>query len=148
MSEIDPDSEDSVKGAEVAVEWQELVEGVQQGEGHFIGVSRAGNLVQAHFVNVGGPEKGRSASSPKRKRRHVQAAPLDVKNAFQSGNLTERKWRAFRATENERQTILRVGRELEQRGISAREVAELFNLSASTYSTWKKKAGNARPPGQ
>jgi hypothetical protein len=148
MSPTDPKGDEVVKGAEVVVEWQELVEGVHQGEGHFIGVNRAGNLVQAHFVKVGESEEGRNTTSPNRRRRHSQAAPIEVKDRPQRGNLTERKWREFRATANERQTIVRVGQQLEQRGISAREVAQLFNLAASTYSTWRKKAGNARPPGR
>jgi hypothetical protein len=142
-SPIDPKGDEVEKGAEVVVEWQELVEGVHQGEGHFIGVNREGSLVQAHFVNVGDSEEGRHTTSPSRRPRHPLAAQGDVKDRFQPGNLTERKWREFPATANERQTIVRVGRQLEQRGISAREVAKRFNLAASTYSTWKKKAGNS-----
>jgi hypothetical protein len=148
MSPTDLNGDPGVEGAEVVVEWQELVEGVHQGEGHFIGVSREGNLVQAHFVKVGESEKGRHTTSPNRRRRHSQPVPVEGKDRFQPGNLTERQWREFHATANERHTILRVGQQLEQRGISAREVAQLFNLAASTYSTWKKKAGNARPPGR
>jgi hypothetical protein len=143
MSPIGPKGDEVEKGAELVVEWQELVEGVHQGEGHFIGIDWEGSLVQAHFVNVGASEEGWHSASPKSRRRHSQAAPADAKDRFQPGNLTERKRREVPATANERPTIVRVGRQLEQRGTSAREVVQHFNLAASTYSSWKKKAGNS-----
>jgi hypothetical protein len=141
MSPIDSKGDEVEKGAEVVVEWQELVEGVHHGEGQFIGVNREGSLVQAHFVNVGESEEGRHATSPRPRGRQPMAAADAVKNKLTPANLTERKWREFPATVNERQSVLRVGRQLEQRGISARGVAKTFNLAASTYSNWKKRSG-------
>jgi len=41
--------------------WQEHVDGAISGPGHFIGINRSGSIVEAHFVKVGKPHRGRRA---------------------------------------------------------------------------------------
>jgi hypothetical protein len=53
----------------------------------------------------------------------------------------KRDWRKCRATPDERQTVLRIGRKLERQGLTAGEFAKVsFGISSSTYSTWKKES--------
>lgn len=126
---------------ELVVEWQEFVAGGGQGEGHYIGTDQQGNLIQAHFVNVGHPGNvGRRRSSRGGIPKHAVLAEDTIE--FESANLTNRNWRKRRATVNEREHILRVGQRLEDLGTSAMEVAKIFNLLPRTYSAWKKNAGS------
>lgn len=128
------------KGVDGVVEWQAWVSGVRQGAGHFVGINEEGNIVQAHFVNVGKSASGRHATSPRASGRRSATPPDTLHAKLMAANLTERKWRELPATANERQTILRLGRQLEQRGMSARKVSAAFHLAPSTYSNWKKRA--------
>jgi len=137
---IQSKEEELDKDVDGVVEWQEFVSGVRQGAGHFVGINKEGNIVQAHFVNVGKSEEGRHATSS-RARGHQWATPPDALQAkLTAVNLTERKWRELPATANERQSIVWLGRQLEQRGMSARKVSAAFNLAPSTYSNWKRRA--------
>ncbi len=76
---------------EQVVEWREMVEGVLEGPGHFIGLDREGNLVQAHFVNVGSTVGGRHSASSGTDSRLLRTWPDRPPNEVGTPNLTDRR---------------------------------------------------------
>jgi hypothetical protein len=110
-----------------------------QGEGHFVR-AEPGHRVEAFFVNVAETRKG--LHDTKRGRRTPPAeARLNREDLIFLLDAKKRDWRKQRATAEDRETVLRIGRKLQQQGLHTGEFAKVsFGISRSTYRKWRKRA--------
>lgn len=90
-----------------------------------------------------------AVTAPVRRGRQPKPAVDALEHNLEPSDLTlmhesqSRDWKTNRATEDEREAIVRVGEQLEHLGSTAREIAKSFGISTLTYSNWKKAPGKA-----
>lgn len=115
-----------------------------KGEGHFVR-TEPGHRVEAFFVAVAEMRKGlhdtergrRTPPAESRLQRDDLIFMLDAK---------KRDWRKQRATAEDRETVLRIGRKLQQQGLHTGEFAKVsFGISRSTYRKWRRLADSPGP---
>ena len=118
----------------------EFLEAVPQGEGHFAGTTRKGDLVEAFFVNLGQAPTGKRVASSGPGGRRARHA-LDRDDLIFILESKKRDWQKTRASASDRGNVLRIGDQLVRSGLTASSVARNLGLSPRTYSKWKHGAG-------
>ena len=119
---------------------QEFLEGVPQGEGHFVNTTTEGYTVEAFFVNLGQARGGKRVARPATSGRQPSHV-LERDDLLFILDAKKRDWRKNRGSANERERILRIGGQLVRSGLTASSVARNLGLSPHTYRKWKGEAG-------
>jgi hypothetical protein len=119
---------------------QEFLEGVPQGEGHFVKRTTDGYTVEAFFVNLGQARGGKRVVRPTTSGREPSHV-LERDDLLLILDAKKRDWRKSRASASERERILLIGSQLVRSGLTASSVARNLGLSPRTYRKWKSEAG-------
>ena len=118
---------------------KELPRRMFKGDGHFVR-TEPGYRVEAFFVKVATTRKGLHHTERGRRTPPAESR-LKTEDLIFMLDAKKREWRKQRATAEDRETILRIGRKLQQQGLHTGEFAKVsFGISRSTYWRWRKLA--------
>jgi hypothetical protein len=109
------------------------------GDGHWVHTLKRGHKTETFSVTVARLSNTEDSPDLKRGRNAPRDAQLERDDLLFMLEAKKRDWRAHRASSVERENVLRIGRQLEQKELLPSEFAKMsFGLTPATYSRWKR----------